>query len=48
MRKVYSQFKLKYENRENNRNYPRDPPFCDPLIFINEISNGNKLTYLLT
>ena len=41
MKKIYSQFKLKYENREK---YPRDPPFCDPLVFINEISNGNKLT----
>ena len=44
MRKVYSQFKLKYENRDDKRKYPGDPPFCDPLVFINEISNGNRLT----
>ena len=39
MKKVYTQFKVKYENRENCENLP---PFCDPLVFINEISNGNK------
>ena len=41
MKKVFTQFKVKYENRENRRNLPRDP-ICDPLVLTNEISNGNK------
>ena len=42
MKKVYNQFKSKYEDREKYLNFPRDP-ICDPL-FSCELSNGNKLT----
>ena len=41
---IYTQFKLKYENREKlTRKLPCDPS-CDPLVFGNKISNGNILT----
>ena len=42
MKKVYNQFKSKYEDREKYPNFPRDP-ICYPL-FSYELSNGNKLT----
>ena len=42
MKKVYNQFKSKYEDREKYLNFPCDP-ICDPL-FSCELSNGNKLT----
>ena len=34
LKRIYTQFKTNYENREKiktNENHPRDP-FCDPLI----------------
>ena len=42
MKKVYSQFKINYENREKQKTIvfnPRDPN-CDPLISL-ESSDGN-------
>ena len=42
MKKVYNQFKSKYEDREKYLSFPLDP-ICDPL-FSCELSNGNKLT----
>ena len=33
MKKVYSQFKINYENREKQKINPRDPN-CDPLISV--------------
>ena len=40
MKKVYNQFRQKYENREKHINHPRDPN-SDPLFSLYEYSNGN-------
>ena len=43
MKRVYNQFKMNYENRENMETIENPPgdPLCDPLISLSEFSNGN-------